>query len=97
MRQRAWAQIQRLDRWQVQWGSEPEVEDHVSPEAENIPLALENPGAKDVPEVATSDTVRQLLENADGTGTTGSRVQRITRSGRQSRMRQCPYFFKEKP
>jgi len=41
-------------------------------------------------EVATYDTVRQLPETTDGTGTTGSRAQRITRSGTQSRMRQCP-------
>ena len=80
-----------------------EVEDHVSPEAENMTLASENPesvgqlpensGAENVTEEAANpDTVEQLPETAAGTGTTGSGIVRLTRSGRQSRMQQCPDF-----
>ena len=63
-----------------------EAEGHViegseNHEAENVIEGSENP-----------ETVGQLLENADETGTNGSGVQRITRSGRQSRMRQHPDF-----
>ena len=43
-------------------------------------------------EAANSGTVEQLRETAAGTGTTGSGAVRLTRNGRQSRMRQCPDF-----
>ena len=69
------------------------MEDHVSLEAENNTMSSENPGTEDeTEEAASSDSVGRLPETADGNGTTGSRVQRITRRGRQSRMRQCPDF-----
>ena len=58
-----------------------EVEEHVSLGAENV-----------TEEAANSDTVEQLPETAAGTGTTGSGAVRLTRSDRQSRMRQCPDF-----
>ena len=58
-----------------------EVEEHVSLGAENM-----------TEEVVNSDTVEQLPKTAAGTGTTGSGAIRLTRSGRQSRMRQCPDF-----
>ena len=64
-----------------------------SENSETVGQLPENPGAENVTEeAANSDTVGQLPENADGTGTTGSDVQWITRSGRQSRMRQRPDF-----
>ena len=58
-----------------------EVEEHVSLGAENV-----------TEEAANSGTVEQLPETAAGTGTTGSCAVRLTRSGRQSRMLQCPDF-----
>ena len=58
-----------------------EVKEHVSLGAENV-----------TEEAANSDTVEQLPETAAGAGTTGSGAIRLTRSGRQSRMRQCPDF-----
>ena len=69
---------------------EPELKDHVGPEAENITLSSGNPRAEDeTEEAASSGSVGRLPETADGNGTN---VQRTTRSGRQSRMRQCPDF-----
>ena len=57
------------------------MEEHVSLGAENV-----------TEEAAKSGTVEQLPETAAGTGTAGSGAVRLTRSGRQSRMRQCPDF-----
>lgn len=68
-----------------------EVEDHVSPES--VGQLPENSGAENVTEEAANpDTVEQLPETAAGTGTTGSGIVRLTQSGRQSRMQQCPDF-----
>ena len=58
-----------------------EVEEHVSLGVENV-----------TEEEANSGTVEQLPETTAGTGTTGSGAVGLTRSGRQSRMRQCPDF-----
>ena len=58
-----------------------EVEEHVSLGAENV-----------TEEAANSGTVEQLPETTARTGTTGSGAVGLTRSGRQSRMRQCPDF-----